>query len=317
MVELEIGKNDGGQRLDRFLKKYYSKAPLSMIYRMIRKDVKVNGKRGREDLLLNTGDILTVYIDKDKSEALQEKRKRGRIAKQFRVAYEDRDIIIVEKPFGLLTHGDSHEKKNTLANQVEGYLIAEGSYDPRAEKTFSPAPVNRLDRNTTGLVIFGKNAEALREMNRMIRERAAVSKYYLTIVAGRMDSPLALRDRMTKDSRRNVVSITSDEDGKLMETVARPLETSDRFTLAEVELLTGRTHQIRTHLASAGYPVIGDIKYGNREVNREMKQKFGLTTQLLHAWKLVFREGPLAGTEVESELPERFAGIKNELFGRK
>ena len=199
MVNIEIGRNEAGQRLDRFLKKYLAEAPLSYIYRAIRKDVKVNGRRSPEDAVLKEGDMVTVYISDDKLADFVRKPEHRKVKRQFKTAYEDDNIIAVEKPFGLLTHGDRTEKKNHLANQVIDYLMEEGTYNPRLEKTFTPAPVNRLDRNTTGIVLFGKNAPALQQLNRAIRERKAVGKYYLTITSGEMEKGLVLKDRMVKD----------------------------------------------------------------------------------------------------------------------
>lgn len=165
MINLTITENQGNQRLDRFLKKYFDGAPLSRIYKMIRKDIKINGRRGKEDTLLLPGDQLTLYITESEAASMQKPKKIIRVKRQFKIAYEDENIIVVEKPFGLLTHGDRTEKKNHLANQVIDYLIETGAYQPRLDKTFSPAPANRLDRNTTGLVVFGKNAAALQELN--------------------------------------------------------------------------------------------------------------------------------------------------------
>ncbi len=227
----------------------------------------------------------------------------------------------MEKPFGLLTHGDSHEKKNHLANQVISYLIEKGDYRPDRERTFVPSPVNRLDRNTTGLVMFGKNSKALQTLNLMIREKGYVSKYYLTVVSGELKEELVLKDKMEKDSSKNMIKVMPmDEDGgKVMETIARPLISKNGFTLVEVELVTGRTHQIRAHLGGAGYPVIGDTKYGNPSANRWIEKKFGLTTQFLHAYKLSFHkaEEPLQymiGKEIEGKLPENLENIRQELF---
>lgn len=388
MIELEIKQNDKDQRLDRFLKKYFDKAPLSMIYKMIRKDVKINGKRGKEATLLAEGDVLQIYITEEQAHQFHSEKKQIRVAKQFTVAYEDEDMLIVSKPFGLLTHGDKREKKNTLANQVAGYLQGKGEYDPASEQTFRPSPVNRLDRNTTGLVIFGKNAESLRRLSEEIKTREGIAKYYLTIVKGRVDEEMIIEDSLEKDENTNTVRIVngktsgqkkgmigsadsqvSESEGKHSVTIVRPLawsgsanlesanlgsgnqksanpesanlkragaisdshcgggqngkskkkngknsSGSDGYTLVEAELVTGRTHQIRAHLAGIGHPIIGDAKYGDPKTNRRMKEKYGLSTQLLHAARLEF-----AGKEdimkVTAPLPETFNRIKQELFG--
>lgn len=319
MVKISIEKNDAQQRLDRFLKKYLKNAPLSYIYKAIRKDVKVNGRRAKEDTILEEGDEISLYIADEEFERLTEVRKQVRVKKQFRVAYEDENIIVVEKPFGLLTHGDAHEKKNTLANQVVDYLIEKGDFIPRMEKTFTPAPANRLDRNTTGLVIFGKNAAALKELNRMLKTREGVAKYYLTIAKGEIKDTLVLKDRAVKDHEKNMVRVVSGDEGKEIETTIRPVETNGRYTLAEAELITGRTHQIRVHLKKAGYPLVGDSKYGDPKTNRFVSEKYGLNTQLLHAYRLSFGDvsgmlSYLSGTEIISELPDQFRRIKEGLI---
>ncbi len=321
MINVEIGKNEQNQRLDKFLRKYLGKAPLSYIYKAIRKDVKVNGKRSKEDYILELGDVVTLYMTEDVVEGYRKKVETSKAKRQFKIAYEDENLIIVEKPFGLLTHGDQTEKKNHLANQVIDYLIETGAYQPRLEKTFTPAPVNRLDRNTTGLVLFGKTNLAVQQLNQMIREKNKVSKCYMTIVGGVLKKELHLRDRMVKDSARNKVTVLSmDQDGLEMETIVRPLQQRGKYTLVEVEIITGRTHQIRAHLAKAGYPVIGDVKYGDKGVNQLMKKKYGLNTQLLHAYKLEFQgcTGELAylnGKTINGELPEDFKRIKEDLLG--
>ena len=328
MIKITITENQGNQRLDRFLKKYFDNAPLSHIYKMIRKDIKVNGKRLTNESMIQTGDEMTIYISEEEMKKLQKPVKQVRAKKQFSIAYEDENILIAEKPFGLLTHGDHTEKKNHLANQVVDYLIEKGDYSPRVDRTFSPAPVNRLDRNTTGLVVFGKNARALQELNHMIREKNFVNKYYMTIVCGKLPGPLELKDKMTKDGSRNMVSVIDADsaEGKLMETIARPVDYGQMdgkwYTLTEVKIITGRTHQIRAHLAKAGYPVLGDAKYGSASAHRRASDKLGLNTQLLHAYKLEFEkcenDGVLAylqGKTIEAQLPENFRRIKDKIFG--
>lgn len=324
MIRITITENEENQRLDRFLKKYFKNAALSHIYKMIRKDVKVNGKRAAIDTVLKLGDELALYITEQESAAYLEKKTAGQAKRQFRIAYEDDHVLIVEKPFGLLVHGDKTEKKNTLANQVAGYLAEKGEYAPGRERTFVPSPVNRLDRNTTGLVIFGKNNRALQSLNQMIRDKGYVRKYYLTIVHGEMKKNLQLKDKMEKDEKSNTVKVLAleAEGGKIMETLARPLKTAKGYSLVEVELVTGRTHQIRAHLAKAGFPVIGDVKYAIKGQNKKIEQNFKLSTQLLHAYKLCFDDGiaPLEymkGLEIKADLPANFKAIGESLFGNE
>lgn len=326
MIKITIGENQGNQRLDRFLKKYFAKASLSHIYKMIRKDVKVNGRRKPPETIVEPGDEIVIFMSCEEAESLQRDIKKGFAKKQFSVIYEDDNILIVDKPFGLLTHGDGKEKKNHLANQVLDYLISRGEYDPRTEKTFAPSPVNRLDRNTTGLVIFGKNAPALQELNNMIRQRDSIEKIYMTIASGAIKENLYLRDNMEKDGIRNLSFVSDMEDeSKAMETDVFPIaysRSSKPYTLAEVNIRTGRTHQIRLQLAYAGHPIIGDSKYGNPAINNYVKSRYGLTTQLLHAHKLIFahcrEDGPigyLEGREFTCPLPKRFERIKEDIFG--
>ena len=337
MQKIEITKNETGRRLDKFLRKYFSAAPLTLIYKMIRKDIKVNGKRVSGDYVLAEGDVVSVYLTDDKFREFKTTRRRGKAKKQFSVIYEDDSIIIVNKPRGLLTHGDGTEKKNHLANQVLSYLIEEGAYDPAADSVYSPAPVNRLDRNTSGLVIFCKNYDAQRKFSAMIRDRVSIGKYYLALVKGRIDGPLELRDSMVRDEVANRTIIVGEgeadvkPDGqareKSMVTRVRPLKTGrirgfsskQVFTLVEIELMTGRTHQIRAQLAADGHPLAGDIKYGDKKINDCFKADFGITTQLLHAYKLTFDDcgdgfDYLNGKSWKSEPPEQFKNVIDKLY---
>ena len=190
-----------------------------------------------------------------------------------------------------------------------------GEYDPSKEKTFVPSPVNRIDRNTTGLVIFGKTAAALRLLTGLLRERDHVEKYYMTIVCGKLDKEMDLDGRLAKDHDRNISSV--DDEGKEARTYVRPLITGEKFSLAEARIFTGRTHQIRVHLASAGYPLAGDVKYGTPKMSEYLKKQ-GVTMQLLHAYKLVFKDMPeelasLEGKVVEAAPPADFAKAQEKL----
>jgi len=295
--------------------------------------------------VLALGDRVVLYM---KDEEIQKYRpqsvRRSNVKRSFRIAYEDENILAAEKPFGLLTHGDGQEKKNTLVNQVIDYLIEKGDYVPRIEKSFTPGAVNRLDRNTTGLVLFGKNSAALRRLNAMISDKESVGKYYLTILCGELKDELHLKGSLIKDESKNKVKVSllehqedeynkkaskvseeknsSDEKVKYIETIARPVVSQNGYTLAEVRLMTGRSHQIRAHLASAGYPVLGDSKYGIIAENKKFSKKYGLTTQFLHAYRLQFNHASdvlsyLSGREITAGLSGKQREIVEDLFGEE
>ena len=329
MQKIQVTPNDAGRRLDRFLRKYLERATLGSIYKIIRKDVKVNGKRQDSSYVLEPGDEITLYLSDEMLGNLTAPTKkdspRKKIRKTFTVIYEDENILVADKPFGLLTHGDHTEKKNHLANQVKDYLIANGEYNPRDERVFSPAPANRLDRNTTGLVLFGKNSNSLRTLNRWIRE-SRVSKYYRTVVFGHLNEKLVLRGRLEKDEETNtarILDVDADE-GREIETIVTPVQQLDNATLVEIELVTGRTHQIRAHLASIGHPVIGDGKYakgkGAKAFNHRMFEECELSTQLLHSYRLELHDcdgefSYLEGRVFCAPLPEQFENIVRKLNG--
>lgn len=318
MESITIGENEGNQRLDKFLKKYYKQAPLSSIYKIIRKDLKVNGKRKTESYILQKGDVLTLYIAESLDKRYKKEKRMTKSKKQFKVVYEDENILIVDKPTGLLVHGDAREKKNTLLNQVQGYLYEKNEYDPRKESTFTPSSVNRLDRNTSGLVIFGKNLQAVQSLNEMMRERDSIRKLYMTCVLGTVKKERRLLGAMEKEEQTGKVRMVPMGSGKSMETIIRPVTQSGPYSRIEVEILTGRTHQIRVQLANEGIYIIGDPKYGKAKENAYFKSKYGIENQLLHSYKLIFGtcKSPLTylnGKVIETELPPLFVEVCKEL----
>lgn len=286
---LKINENEGNQRLDKFLLKYLDKAPKSFVYKMIRKkNIKYNGKRAKGNEILAGEDEVQIYLSEDTIEKFRQIKDIPTARPTFEVVYEDSNILIVNKPLGLLTQPDA-QGQNTLTEQVLTYLHQKGEYDPEDYQGFRPAPCNRLDRNTAGIVMVGKSLQATQAIHEMLRTQE-ISKYYMSIVLGRVDKPIILKGYHEKNEYKNQVSISKDyvEGGKEVETRILPLQANGRYTLIEVQLVTGKTHQIRAHLATISHPIIGDPKYGNKEENEYFFRKYTLRHQFLCAYKIKF-----------------------------
>ena len=292
MREFTIGKNDAGQRLDRFLGKTLPLLPPALAQKYIRlKRVKVNGKGSKRDVRLQQGDVLQLYInDEFFDQPTEENRFLSIFKPNLTIVYEDENLLLADKRQGLVCHADETEKVNTLINHIQAYLYQKKEWNPRWENAFAPALCNRIDRNTGGIVIAAKDAEALRDMNRLIREDQ-LSKFYLCLCHGSMERPAAtLHGFLAKDSARNLVRVEDHPFPGAREIITkyRVLDTrgkgADAVSLLQVELVTGRTHQIRAHLAHIGHPLLGDGKYG---INRADRQE-GFKYQALYAWRLDF-----------------------------
>lgn len=286
MRQITIGPNDAGQRLDKFMSKRFRTMPNALIYKFIRKKcVSVNRKKVKENYLLQEGDVLSFFIgDEFFGDAPKEEPFR-RLVPSLNVAYEDENILIADKPAGLLVHSDDSESFNTLINHILAYLYRKGEYRPDEENCFAPALCNRIDRNTGGLVIAAKNARALAEMNGILKDRR-LKKIYLAVVHGIPEPKEGeLRSRLEKDCAANRVTV-GDRYGKEAVTRYRFLGTdrSRRLSLVRIELMTGRTHQIRAQFAAAGHPLLGDGKYA---VNRE-DRAMGYSYQALCSYSLTF-----------------------------
>lgn len=280
MTSYEIDINDAGMRLDRYVRKLFPKAKASLLYKSIRKkNITVNGKKAKEEDVLEIGDKVEVYFSDDTISKFSKTPRR--IAGHFpKVVAESDDFIVMEKPVGILSHGTGKKFERNMVDDMLTYLIHEKSYNPRLENTFIPSICNRLDRNTSGLILGAKTAEGLRDANQWIRERK-LKKYYLTIVEGRFESERTVENRLEKEEDKN--RMVEGDDGKFAKGIYRPLDFKNGFTLVEAELVTGRTHQIRQQLASIGHPIVGDQKYGKK--SRRFPE---LHHQLLHAYRLVF-----------------------------
>lgn len=316
-MNITIGQNEAGQRIDKFLRKLLKDIPLSAIYKTIRKgNVKVNGKKCKEKYFLEEGDEVVIrYIETStpKKETFQ------KVDANFKVTFDDENILIVEKWPGVLVHSDKKGGEPTLTDYVLSYLEEKGDYIKEKELTFTPAPCNRLDRNTSGVVIFGKNFESLKLLNEMIRERT-VEKYYMCLVKGKIKSGI-YKGYICKDEKANISRVYDKprQGSKEIEMEVNLIETNGLFSLLEIRLITGRSHQIRAHLSSMGNPIVGDTKYGDKKLNSFFFNKFGLDYQYLYAYKLVFKDCKgrleyMTNKTIAEALPPMFKKIKKDVF---
>lgn len=317
-MKITIGSNEGGQRVDKFLRKLLSDMPLSAIYKAIRKkDIKLNGGKVKEDYFLQEGDIIElsqyVKFETKKTEFIRVD------SAGLKITYEDENMLLVEKWPGVLVHSNSNNGEATLTDYVLSYLNEKGEYRPEDEVTFTPAPCNRLDRNTSGIVIFGKNFESLKLLNEMIRDRS-IDKYYIALVKGRIKEGLH-EAYIHKDEENNFSKIYNEggKDRKKISMRVKVIESVGIYSLIEIELITGRSHQLRAHLAHLGNPILGDSKYGDKKVNSFYHNKYGLSYQFLYAYKVIFKECPekfsyLKNKTIAETLPPIFKKIKTDIM---
>lgn len=345
MKKIIVSKNEAGQKLLKLLAKYLDAAPQSFLHKMLRKkNITLNGKRADGSELLKETDEVCLFLSEDTVRSFQraerlettggDNRNGGKEDKKtdksngsgnkrelsgIRVLYEDADVLLLNKPVGVLSQKAAPEDVS-LNEWVISYLLKNGTVTKEELQTFRPGVCNRLDRNTSGLLTAGKSLLGLQTLSLLFKERA-VHKDYFCIVCGKVKAACRLQGYLEKDARTNKVTVEKErrsEEGSYIETEYMPVAANGRYTLLRVRLLTGKTHQIRAHLASVGHPLLGDEKYGNREVNRMLREKFGLKHQLLHAAFLEFPEQmqactALAGKVFFAPVPEQFEQIAKGL----
>ena len=288
MKELRVNPNDAGQRLDRFVSKAVPLLPESLLQKYIRlKRIKLNGKGAKRDARLQTGDLLQLYINDEFFEKPREENSYLKVGTpKLNIVYEDENILLADKKPGVLCHSAGVRDYNTLIAHIQAYLAQKGEWRPREENSFAPALCNRIDRNTGGIVIAAKNAEALRILNDKIRDRE-IEKYYLCAVQGRPKPPEGrLENYLFKDAQKNQVFVKAKPEpgAKTAVTEYKLLRSKGPLSLVECRLLTGRTHQIRVQMAHAGWPLLGDGKYGRERFNKDYDEK----GQALYSYKLRF-----------------------------
>lgn len=301
MREFYISGNEEGQRFDKYLKKLLADAPDSFLYKMLRKkNIVLNGKRADGAQKLRAGDTVTLFLSDgtfEKFSAGEERQydfcflRNLTPEDELKVIYEDENVIVVDKPSGMLSQKAA--PSDVSANEyILHLLIARGELTGEMMKTFRPSVCNRLDRNTSGLLIAGKTLKGLQDMAEALKSRS-VQKYYRCIVKGEMTESSHISGWLSKDARTNRVRVTDVQtDGALaIETEYRPVCTKNGCSELEVHLITGRSHQIRAHLASVGHPILGDFKYGDKAWNERLKQTLQVDSQLLHAYRIVFADG--------------------------
>lgn len=324
-MDIEINKLSENQRVDKYIRKMLSEAPLSFIYKMFRKkDIKVNGKKVEGSYILKDGDKLHIYITESMLNKFANKPQLKKVKPNLNVIYEDDNICIVNKPKGLIVHSDEKEQRITLQNIFLNYLQFKGEYNLEKLDGFVPSPAHRLDRNTSGIVILAKNLMAMKELYELFKEKNEVKKTYILLAyegkhindVGEINLPLK------KDDKTGIVSVCStDRGGKEAKTCYKIINRYGRYILLEAELITGRTHQLRVHFASIGCPIIGDGKYGNFKINDEFLKLYGLKNQFLHAYSFEFLNisgnlSYLSQRKFFAKLPEVLenvlVGVKNE-----
>lgn len=311
MQELTITDLEAGQRLNKYMMKYLNQAPSSFIYKMLRKkNITRNGKKASGDEILECGDVIKVFLADEtieKFRVVQASKQTSGITLQ--ILYHDSDILAVHKPVGVLSQ-KAKKDDYSINEAIVDYCLSMRILSEKQLETFHPSISNRLDRNTSGIILAGISLKGSQMLARILKGHTC-EKYYYTIVAGEMKQRIHEKAYIVKDTKKNQSKIQKLESpgASMIETAFTPLCVKNGFTLLQVQLFTGKSHQIRAHLQSLGYPMAGDTKYGNPAVNRKLRERYHLNHQLLHAGRLVLPDIP----EITDPLPAEFQKVADGL----
>ena len=320
-----VKDNESGQTLEKYVKKVLSEAPLSFIYKLFRKkDIKVNGHWQKEKYVISSGEEVSIYVSDEQLEDF--KRKNNYTASNYIkdwIIYEDKNVLFINKPRGVLVQKDDNYNDKPLDQMVIEYLMYKGEYDPQNDLAFKPGPAHRIDRNTSGIVIFGKNHDSLSYLFELFSKHELIGKHYICLVCGDIDKEGTVEVPLRKnfDTKKVVVAPIS-SGAKPAKTVYHPIERFGDFTLLDITLITGRTHQIRVHMSYIRHHVVGDGKYGDFKINNQIEKEYGFTNQFLHASEVHFGQldKPLENLSKKSfkaEMPMEYNELLDRLRDRK
>lgn len=324
MVEINIKDGDAGQRLNKYLMKYLSLAPSSFVYKMLRKkNIVLNDKKAQGDEIIKSGDVIKLYLADetiakfkgDKGLVTSDKSWVTNLSRNLKILYEDSDIMAVHKEPGILSQ-KANKEDYSINEAIVDYVASSDSYNH--SETFKPSVCNRLDKNTSGIILAGITLKGSQYLSRVLKDRS-IDKYYFTIVKGELKNNITCEAYISKDSDKNLSKVITCEDFITMNkhgdlnfrdyskivTEFIPISTNKKSTLLKIKLITGKTHQIRAHLKHLGFPLAGDMKYGDKTYNSYMKDKYGLKTHLLHAGIVKLSDNLV----INDPLPEIFIKI--------